>query len=243
MGHNLLKMRYIRSVTRKAIQVLSLAAFSLLFFGSQEAFAGDYDNGEKLFNGKCASCHKMGKRSTGPNLVGAFQRQPDMELARRWIRNSSEVINDEKNPYYVALYKEYKQTQMTAFPALTDAELDDLITFINDWQPSEDEVAVETTGGGEEEESNFLPWMIVLIVIFLIMIRVLGGVRRSLGALAAEKEGREPEPELTMMQATGKWIMNHKFQFTVILLFFVFGGMVDGRYSLKGVAVYQDYAP
>ena len=225
------------------MQALSIACFSFLFLGSPQAFAGDYANGEKLFKGKCTACHKMDKKLTGPALVGALERQPDMELLKRWIRNSSDVINVEKNEYYVNLYNEYNKTQMTAFQALKDEELDDLITYIGEWVPPVADV-VETDGPtGEEAETNYLPWLILLVAIFLVMIRVLGGVRRSLGLLVAEKEGTEPEPELTMLQSTGQWIMNHKFQFTVILLFFVGGGMVDGWYTLKDVGVYQGYAP
>lgn len=236
-------MRYIRSVTRKALRILSIAAFSLVISGSQQAFAGDYANGEKLFKGKCTACHKMDKKLTGPALVGALDRQPDMELLRRWIRNSSDVINVEKNQYYVDLFNEYNQTAMTSFQALKDEELDDLITYIGEWTPPPPDPGDDLVTEAGPKDTNYLPWIIVLIVIFLVMIRTLGGVRRSLVLLAAEKEDREAEPELTMMQATGKWIMGHKFQFTLILLFFTFGGMVDGWYVLKGVGVSQEYAP
>lgn len=246
MGRNIHKMRYIRSIAARTLRVCAFVAFTLLTFSNHQAFAQDAARGEKLFV-KCASCHnpKLEKKSTGPALYGALERQPDEELMRRWIRNSQKVLA-EGNDYYSALYAEYNETVMTAFPALTDEDLTDLIEYIRTYEPAAEPIVGAgdaTAGGGEEAESNYIPWIIILIVIFLVMIRVLGGVRKSLGALAAEKEGTEPEPELTMWQSTSQWIMGHKFQFTMVVLLFVFGGMVDGWYTLKGVGVYTDYAP
>ena len=50
---------------------------------------------------------------------------------RRFIRNSAEMIA-EKDADALALYKEYGRTDMTAFPDLTNREIDAILPYINE---------------------------------------------------------------------------------------------------------------
>lgn len=97
--------------------------------------------GQTLFNTQCASCHNpdMVSSATGPPLANIALRR-SKEWIYRFTRNSAAVIDshvlteDGKSEYidYYAqcIYKSWGKTAMTAFPNLSDQELDSLYSFI-----------------------------------------------------------------------------------------------------------------
>ncbi len=88
--------------------------------------------GKKLFRKNCASCHRrnMVDDMTGPALRGVTDRWEGREtLLYDWIKNSQVVIKT-GDPYAVALYKKWGEAEMSAFPKLTNEDIDDLLTYI-----------------------------------------------------------------------------------------------------------------
>jgi cytochrome c2 len=87
--------------------------------------------GKALFMGKCASCHSIFKNSTGPSLIGFEERGPwtDRKSIYAWIRNPSAFMKI--NKYARDLRDQYGGTMMTAFPDITDAEIDAICAYIN----------------------------------------------------------------------------------------------------------------
>jgi mono/diheme cytochrome c family protein len=105
--------------------------------------AGAAVDGKAIFLGKCASCHNpsMKAKSTGPALAGVQQRWAGREaILKQWIRNSALVIKS-GDAYANALYNEYNKSNMTAFPNLTDGEIDAVLGYIQ-------QKAESPTGGG-----------------------------------------------------------------------------------------------
>lgn len=88
--------------------------------------------GKMLFFQRCASCHHVLKDGTGPALMGFEERGPwaDRKNLYKWIRNPSEFLR--KNSYTKALKEKYGSV-MTAFPDITDEEVDHIVEFINDY--------------------------------------------------------------------------------------------------------------
>lgn len=84
--------------------------------------------GKMLFMSKCAACHNLFKDMTGPGLTGFTERGPwaDRKNVYEWIRNPAAFIK--KNEYARSLRDKFKLT-MTAFPDLTDEEIDAICTF------------------------------------------------------------------------------------------------------------------
>jgi len=107
------------------------------------------DNGEALFKANCASCHKIDKDFTAPNLYGITERRPKQWLFA-FTRNPSKLITDgyySDEPQQVAKVDSLKPTilpdfysaclahkwypvVMTSFPQLTDTALDALYAYI-----------------------------------------------------------------------------------------------------------------
>lgn len=87
-----------------------------------------FEAGEILFKSNCAACHKIEKEVIGPKLKGVSNKY-EKEWLYAWIRNSQKLIksgDDRAN----ALYNEYNQSVMTAFPTLTDEDIEHILTYI-----------------------------------------------------------------------------------------------------------------
>lgn len=95
--------------------------------------AGDPAKGKALFNTNCAACHNLDRKMVGPALRNVEQRLLDQEGLDRewlysWIRNSSAVIKS-GDPYAVKIYEEYNKAAMTAFPQLSDDDLNNILAY------------------------------------------------------------------------------------------------------------------
>ena len=151
--------------------------------------AVDLAAGEALFKGNCASCHKVHKKLVGPALAGVSAKY-EPEWLYPWIKNSQKMIKsgDERA---LAIYNEYNQSVMTAFPTLSNGDIDNIIAYIESVPVPDDEIGGP---GTVTEESGFAwtPGVIFLAVITLLllaMVFILGGVLRSLSNVTREKRG------------------------------------------------------
>ncbi|MFK7971087.1 MAG: cytochrome c, partial [Bacteroidia bacterium] len=94
-------------------------------------FNADVVNGERLYKENCASCHKPIGKLVGPQLAGVFQKytmQMDWRFMIEFTRNSPQLIKD-GDPKAVALWNEYNQAAMQAFPTLSDQDIVDILAF------------------------------------------------------------------------------------------------------------------
>jgi hypothetical protein len=87
--------------------------------------------GKAIFVANCITCHKLNEKMIGPALTGALARwDNDTTRIRAFIKNSQETIhNGDKRAQ--AVYKEFNETIMTPMPHLTDADINELIDYIN----------------------------------------------------------------------------------------------------------------
>lgn len=188
---------------------LSLAlmlAFSIQLFaqdvvaGDAAAGTGDPVAGKAIFNAQCAACHKLDAKMTGPALRGVGAKY-EKEWLYKWIRNSAELIKsgDERA---IKIYNEYDQSAMSAFPQLSDADLDNIIAYT--MQPkAEPVVAVaaegvagaQVSGGGITNEVilGALALVLAMLVVMLFLVRsVLEKIAKANGIEAVKKEAGVP---------------------------------------------------
>jgi len=103
----------------------------LAFTTSLSAQEGDPAKGKSLFNANCAACHQLDKKMTGPALRNVETRLSeeqglDREWLYTWIRNSSGLIKS-GDAYANKIYNEYGGAAMTAFPQLSDEDLNNVV--------------------------------------------------------------------------------------------------------------------
>lgn len=86
------------------------------------------ERGKMLFAGSCASCHDPAKSATGPVLFNALQRWGSKKRMYDFVRNSSRMIAS-GDVYANCVYNAWNKTAMTAFPTLSNEELDDIFAY------------------------------------------------------------------------------------------------------------------
>ena len=89
-----------------------------------------FTSGQKLFKQNCSSCHKLQGKLVGPALAGVEQKYADdPEWLYAWIKNSSKLIK-QKDEKALAIWNEYNQSVMTAFPQLSNDQIGAILTYI-----------------------------------------------------------------------------------------------------------------
>ncbi|MGB5981024.1 MAG: cytochrome c [Nonlabens sp.] len=83
--------------------------------------------GKEFFKTNCAACHKLFKKAVGPALHNVAEKY-DREWLYKWIKNSSALIRS-GDPQAVAVYEEYDQANMNAFPQLTNENIDHILEY------------------------------------------------------------------------------------------------------------------
>lgn len=95
---------------------------------SQKTVANN-SNGKALFQTNCASCHSIKKVLTGPALAGVLQRIPDRKIIYKWVHNPPAVLKS-GDPYFNGLKKKFDNLVMTAFPELSNADIDAILEYL-----------------------------------------------------------------------------------------------------------------
>lgn len=101
---------------KKLIQSALLAVALLMLSFSQPAWAGDVDNGAKIFTANCAACHAGGKNVV--NGAKTLQKADLDKYAMSDIKAITTQVNNGKNA-------------MPAFKGrLSDQDIEDVATYV-----------------------------------------------------------------------------------------------------------------
>ena len=103
--------------------------------------------GRTIFEQQCSTCHNFNEDAIGPNLSG-LTRQVETQWIRAFIKNPAAAI-EAKDPRAVELLAKYK-TQMPGFPALTDPDIDALLSYMHTFATLPIPISGDTT-------SNLIP--------------------------------------------------------------------------------------
>lgn len=195
-------------------------------------------DGKALFQSNCASCHNPLKDATGPALKGVDSRVPSKEWLYDWIHNSSKMIAS-GDKYANDLYNTWGKTAMTAFPQLSNEEIDAIITYVNSVEPPSAASAATTAAATETKESAASSWLYALITVILVALAaILWRVNSGLRRVANEKEGLPNTKELPFYRNKVVIAM------TVIVLFILAGyWMVNGAVEMGRQQNYQPEQP
>jgi len=175
--------------------------FLLLFSLSFSAMAQDavdvarQKEGRKLYNNLCASCHKLDRKLIGPALAGVTERREN-DWLKAWIKNNA-ALRASGDRDAIAIFNEYNGSVMSAFPQLSDSQIDDILyyTDVGDPKPVVAPGAV-VASGSQKEAPDWLIYILAAIIVsaFLIIaallktISELKGAPKTPGSLATLKE-------------------------------------------------------
>ncbi|MBT8254842.1 MAG: c-type cytochrome [Flavobacteriaceae bacterium] len=221
--------------------------FFLLFSLSVTAQEGDPVAGKALFNTNCAACHNLDKKMTGPALRNVEARLLeeeglDREWLNAWIRNSAAVIKS-GDAYATKTYAEYNNAAMTAFPQLTDDDLNNILAYTATEKaapppPPADAGAAATASSGGISNELILGALVVLFVLLAIGLYL---VNKTLRRFAAAKNLELAEA--TQGRSLWKAFVQNDFLMLVTAIFFL---LTSGYYAygyLMQIGIDQGYQP
>jgi len=214
----------------KKIVFQSIALVAIVLFSN---FSSSAQDGKAIFQANCASCHNPLKDATGPALQGVDKRVPSKEWIYNWIHNSAKVISS-GDKYANDLYNKWNKTAMTAFPQLSNAEIDAVIKYVNDYKaPSAAPAAgAATQNAPEEDNSNmYILVTLALLVLMVILWKVNSGLKR----VANEKQGLPNVKEIPFYR-------NKLFVAIAIILAFILAGYWIANGSIE-MGRQQNYKP
>lgn len=230
---------------------MALNKFGLCFFLFGCLISADIiaqptaDAGKTLFRNYCATCHSrdMKTAGTGPALGGTEERWADYprEDLYKWIRNSQAMISA-GHPRAVELWNQWKPTVMTAWPNLTDDDVESILLYVNQEYTKVPQAAVSaTTSSGASDgqsDSGQFGWLYYLLfgflaILALILTRIIHGLDNVVKAEAGE-------------EIVDKSFVQRIFTKRAVS-FLIFGAVVFGGYTTVNNAIHlgrqQGYAP
>ena len=177
--HNRLSRLLLKSFTFLLLFSLSFSALA------QEAVDETRQKeGRKTFRALCSSCHKLNKDFIGPALGGVTERREN-DWLKRWIRNNAE-LRASGDADAIAIYEKWNQSNMSAFPQLTDEQIDNILyyTQVGDPKPQVIMDGPGGTGGGGSNQPDWLIWLLAgaIVSMFLVIAALLKQISELKGA-------------------------------------------------------------
>ncbi len=238
-----------------ALSFLLFFSVSITAFSQGEEIPTDeavISSGEELFKANCTQCHQVHKKVIGPALKGVTERL-ETDYLIQWIRNSQKVIQS-GDEYAVALYEEYNQVAMPAYP-FSDEQILGLLAYIKAESAKEPEQAAPVAdAGGDGAQagsgeagipSGYLTAILVVLVVVLVLILiVLALIVSVLKKYLSEKKDLEEADREVVEQKFDvlKLLKTDAFAGTVVFIFtaILLKTLIDGAFT---IGVQQGYQP
>ena len=219
---------------------------------SEEAtpdLGGDPVVGKQLFNQNCAACHALDRKLTGPALQNVETRlAEDQGLEKEWIyawvKNSAGVIAS-GDAYANKIYDDYNQSAMTAFPTLTNADIDNILAYTAAAPPkpptppahSGSDVAANSDGISSEIILGALVVVFGLLVVMLFLVnKTLRKIAEANGVQIVKEAAEKRTP-------IWKVFVQNQFLIFCSVILLLLGGAYFAYSWMSQVGVDQGYAP
>ena len=193
--------------------------------------------GRKLYNNLCASCHKLDRKLIGPALAGVTERREN-DWLKAWIKNNA-ALRASGDRDAIAIFNEYNGSVMSAFPQLSDAQIDDILyyTEVGNPKPVLAPGAV-VSSGNQKEAPEWLIYILAAIIVsaFLIIAALLKTISELKGA------PKTPGP-LGSLKEVWAGVQQNTFLHVVGVIFLLLTSAYIGFGTLFSVGVDQGYQP
>ena len=204
----------------------------------------DITAGEALFKANCKTCHAVDRKLVGPALQGVTGRAPSIQWIKDWVHNSSKIIAS-GDQYGTNLFAEYK-SQMTAFTNLTDAQIMQILAFVEAPVKVAENKTLENPNPNPQPgipaaylDAIFIGMGIILLLLLATLIIVARVLKTNLNQ---NKLNEEDDQIVNSPYTFGTIVRSSGFAFVVVFIVaaIAFKTIIDGLYS---VGVQQGYQP
>jgi mono/diheme cytochrome c family protein len=222
-------------------------SFSKIFFSlaitltiSLTAFSQDAAKGKEIFNANCAACHKLDAKATGPALRGV-EAKYDKEWLYKWIKNSGELIKS-GDAQAVKVFEENNKVAMTAFPQLSNEDIDNIIAYTS--EPAPVEVAPAAGAQTATNESGISNNIILgaLSLVMLMLVVMLFLVNNMLTKIAGAKGIEIVKKNRSLMGLFNAFAKNQFLVLVSAILFLLVSAYFAYGYLMQ-IGVDQGYEP
>lgn len=210
-----------------------------LFFHSLDLSAQSIEEGEKLYNANCTSCHMIDKKLIGPALRGVSDKYEE-EWLLKWIKNSAELIAS-GDPDAIAIYEEYNKSPMNAFTYFSDDDVRNILAYIEQAPVKQAPVASSVEGGviveSDSKRGDYIK--LTISIVLLLIVAGLWKVKNMLKKVA--NEGTEDLFQATISLINAFLARTSLVVFTALLI--ALFGANSAWILLTDVGVTQGYKP
>lgn len=217
-----------------------------------EDLGGDPEKGKQLFNQNCAACHALNRKMTGPALANVETRLYEEEGLEKewlysWIKNSAGMIAS-GDAYANKIYNEYNQAAMTAFPTLSNEDIDNILAYTAAPPPAAVAVAVpsEVTGSGGGSNTGGISNEIILgalALVFGLLVLMLLIVNKTLRRIAEANGVEVVRAETAFRKPIWKAFAENQFLVLCTVIVFLLSAGYGAYAWMSQVGVDQGYAP
>lgn len=205
-------------------------------------FSTEAQDGEALFNSRCATCHTPHRDMTGPKLFEVREKWREggalEESVYEWVRNWQRTAATDP---YAQVVADWSPTAMTNFPSMTNEEIDAVFDYV-DAQPLPGAAAAGGDGASGSatvvtQKDEGLGWVWYLLgTIFLILIFSLGGVKKQLKNIS-----EDDKEELKI--GSKAWAWKNKKYIGIVGFIVVISLLTWAFLGLYNVGVVSGYKP
>lgn len=164
-------------------QVAGAAPAKIAATPSSATQAGDPAKGKEIFNTNCAACHKLDVKTIGPALRGVGAKY-EKAWIYKWVHNSANLIKS-GDALAVKVFEANNKIPMTAFPQLSEADIDNVVAYTMEPKPAEaapvvvakDPSSATSTGG--ISNNVILGALSLIMVVLIVMLLLLNNFLRK----------------------------------------------------------------
>ncbi len=248
-----MKARFLTRIRLWSCAVL-MATFSLT--QAQDAITGDAAKGYDLFEANCTACHQVDGVLIGPEFRGVVQRvNEEAGLGREWLHawiKDNKALRESGDAYANKIFAQYNNTEMLAFPSLSEQDIDDLLAYSQDpdggktafeaakaeakAKADAEKAAAKQGGGGANSGVIAIGFVVIAVLLLWLLVRV--------NALVKATTLAELNP-LQEKEATSFSEMFEKYKKVggITIALFAFFALFNVYWGLMGIGVDKGYEP